>query len=577
MALVRAANENQIVIMMFVQDREVPKAHNFVCWANRLGITNIVLVATEGPMLDKNEFSQYSVTILNAHEFKNIKGDATVSSVELQQRVITDALEHGVSVLLAKPDEVWLNDAHRLVIGEHDVIVSENEVLFLRSTLANTRRARSDRACWKNPTSLECWDIETKYVLPKHTILSSFSDVKWDKQNLHLPSIFRYSGQLDAMRQRVWALDDQSKCTVKQIESKRSVSDSASLHKKRFRAATNHIHYSDLRPTVIRVNIITQSRAPFLKRCLSHLEQALGTSLRLAHFDLEVDLHIIVNSYVQSPEIVKGNRQVHQFLKEYVWPFGNLERRNVSSSKLLDTWTAVEPLKDPSSMLLVLEDDIFVSQYIFEYISAAHHKYTVHEDDPNLIGFSTHFQEYTCIEVWKSTSPCKSLWWTHCTSTKYRILGPLSISRTLGGSSENGAKQPHKKPTTRHASTPLPLESVVSGFLQEKSYYMLHYTDSGRQGFSTHMRARGLHFKGSETPTNPLFVSYEEVFKIISSVASTSLDDMRLLNTYNVEYPDAWTLQTFEKIRKSFPEPSNVCDPGYKPKPQKKQKEKGIL
>jgi len=85
------------------------------------------------------------------------------------------------------------------------------------------------------------------------------------------------------------------------------------------------------------------------------------------------------------------------------------------------------------------------------------------------------------------------------------------------------------------------------------------------------MRARGLHFKGSETPTNPLFVSYEEVFKIISSVASTSLDDMRLLNTYNVEYPDAWTLQTFEKIRKSFPEPSNVCDPGYKPKPQKKQ------
>ena len=105
MALVRAANENQIVIMMFVQDREVPKAHNFVCWANRLGITNIVLV---GPMLDKNEFSQYSVTILNAHEFKNIKGDATVSSVELQQRVITDALEHGVSVLLAKPDEVWL-------------------------------------------------------------------------------------------------------------------------------------------------------------------------------------------------------------------------------------------------------------------------------------------------------------------------------------------------------------------------------------------------------------------------------------------------------------------------------------
>lgn len=105
MALVRAANENQIVIMMFVQDREVPKAHNFVCWANRLGITNIVLV---GPMLDKNEFSQYSVTILNAHEFKNIKGDATVSSAELQQRVITDALEHGVSVLLAKPDEVWL-------------------------------------------------------------------------------------------------------------------------------------------------------------------------------------------------------------------------------------------------------------------------------------------------------------------------------------------------------------------------------------------------------------------------------------------------------------------------------------
>ena len=183
------------------------------------------------------------------------------------------------------------------------------------------------------------------------------------------------------------------------------MSDSASLHKKRFRAATNHIHYSDLRPTVIRVNIITQSRAPFLKRCLSHLEQALGTSLRLAHFDLEVDLHIIVNNYVQSPEIVKGNRQVHQFLKEYVWPFGNLERRNVSSSKLLDTWTAVEPLKYPNSMLLVLEDDIFVSQYIFEYISAAHHKYTVHEDDPNLIGFSTHFQEYTwcrSLEEYKS-------------------------------------------------------------------------------------------------------------------------------------------------------------------------------
>ena len=79
-------------------------------------------------------------------------------------------------------------------------------------------------------------------------------------------------------------------------------------------------------------------------------------------------------------------------------------------------------------------------------------------------------------------------------------------------------------------------------FLVEHAYYQLHFNGPHRQGFSTHMRAKGLHFSGQQQPTNLLFQKYGGVERLLNLIPTTPLTDMRLLNNYAVEYPDEWTL-----------------------------------
>ena len=57
-------------------------------------------------------------------------------------------------------------------------------------------------------------------------------------------------------------------------------------------------------------------------------------------------------------------------------------------------------------MLLILEDDIFVSPYLFEYLAAVHYHYSDDPNSRNLAGIATHFQGYKCtnIQMYKCTN-----------------------------------------------------------------------------------------------------------------------------------------------------------------------------
>ncbi|CAF1209433.1 unnamed protein product, partial [Didymodactylos carnosus] len=145
----------------------------------------------------------------------------------------------------------------------------------------------------------------------------------------------------------------------------------------------------------LRIKILTYNRFQSLKRLLISL-------LTTYYFNDHVDLDIWIDH--PSQDATAGTRKEWSLIVQYLsnksqfhWPHGSLLiYQQKSHIELFEQWTQSARTKtDEYEILLVLEDDMTVSRYFYEYIKKAlqYYYYNRTNYDPLMYGFSLQNQD----------------------------------------------------------------------------------------------------------------------------------------------------------------------------------------